>query len=79
MASPAIQSLPSVCKTRTDLLDRLASAVERLGRAKLSLRESVDDKVVSSSRFFGSEVERLRTDCGLIRAELEYHRASHGC
>jgi hypothetical protein len=79
MASPAIQYIPLVCKTRTDLLDRLANAVERLGRAKLSLRESVEERVFTSSRFFSSEVDKLRNDCGLIRAELEYHRASHGC
>jgi len=79
MAASAIPSLSAVCKTRSDILDRLASAVERLGRAKLSLCGCMEDCASTPGPFVAGEVEQLRTDCGLIRAELEYHRASHGC
>jgi hypothetical protein len=79
MAASAIQSLNPVCEIRADLLDRLASAVEKLGRAKLNLMEYVEERSFSSGPFVSGQVEQLRTDCGLIRAELEHHRASHGC
>jgi hypothetical protein len=74
------QSMTStVCRTRTDLLDRLADAVESLGRAKLDLRNTVESGDLSQGDFVRMEVERLRKDCGSIRVELEYHRANHRC
>jgi len=79
MAATAIPAINSVCEIRANLLDRLANAVEQLGRAKLSLRQCVEERSFSSETFISGQVEKLRTDCGLIRAELEYHRASHGC
>jgi hypothetical protein len=79
MAATAIPAINSVCEIRAHLLDRLANAVEQLGRAKLSLRRCVEEHAFSSEAFISGQVEKLRTDCGLIRAELEYHRASHGC
>jgi len=75
----AIPTLNSVCQIRATLLDRLANAVEQLGRAKLSLRKCVEDRSFSPESLISGQVEQLRNDCGLIRAELEYHRASHGC
>jgi hypothetical protein len=65
-----------VCKTRMDLLDRLAGAVGRLGRAKLSLET---DGPNSDGREKYSLRDALRNECGTIRSELEYHRVSHGC
>jgi hypothetical protein len=61
------------------LLDRLASAVEKLGRAKLELSLCVEDGAFMPGQFLRGEVEQLRTECGSIRAELEGHRAHHGC
>jgi len=69
----------AVCKTRTDLLDQLADAVEILGRAKLDLRASVENGDYRRSQSLGIEVERLRKDCGSIKVELEHHRAEHHC
>jgi hypothetical protein len=68
-----------VCKTRMDLLDRLAGAVERLGRAKLSLEtdgQNADGREKHSVR---DHADALRNECGTIRSQLEYHRVSHGC
>jgi hypothetical protein len=80
MASQAaIQSVLPVCQTRAHLLDQLASAVEQLGRAKLSLSDLFENTAFIPGPFVAEEVEQLRTDCSLIRAELEYHRVSHGC
>jgi hypothetical protein len=89
MATPNIQDkqqlfrsrsmLGGVCKTRTDLLDRLAGALESLGLAKLSLETgslTVDDVHAESIR---NHVDGLRSECGIIRRELEFHRISHGC
>jgi len=58
-----------VCQSRTELLDRLAVALERLGQAKLQLE--IGDSI--------GEVAKLRGECGALRCELEAHRASHGC
>jgi hypothetical protein len=58
-----------VCQSRTELLDRLAVALERLGQAKLQLE--IADSI--------GEVAKLRGECGAIRSELQAHRASHGC
>jgi hypothetical protein len=58
-----------VCQGRTELLDRLAVALERLGQAKLQLE--IGNSI--------GEVAKLRGECGAIRRELEDHRASHGC
>ncbi len=69
----------AVCETRTHLLDQLADAVEILGRAKLDLRNSVENGDMQRSQSIGIEVERLRQDCSGIRNELEIHRAEHHC
>ena len=72
--------LDSVCQRRMDFLDQLANSVEKLGRAKLSLRESLNGTgSLISAEFSAGDVEQLRTECARIRAELENHRASHGC
>jgi len=73
------KSTKAVCETRTHLLDQLADAVEILGRAKLDLRDSVENGEFLRSQSIGIEVERLRKDCGGIRIELEIHRANHRC
>ena len=65
--------------TRTTLLNKLASTIERLGRAKLSLRDCEDQRDFVAEDFITRELEQLRSDCGVIRSELELHRAAHGC
>jgi sporulation-control protein spo0M len=75
----ASSSKDSVCVTRTTLLNKLASTIERLGRAKLSLRDCEDQRDFLAERFITRELEQLRSDCGVLRAELELHRAAHGC
>ncbi len=72
-------ALGAVCETRTDLLDRLAGALESLGLAKLSIESgslNVDGVDAVSLR---KHVDGLRHECGLIRRELEFHRITHGC
>jgi len=66
----------AVCKIRTNLLDRLAAAVESLGRAKLFLETGHDPLQEQSVR---SQLNVLRSECGTIRRDLELHRISHGC
>jgi hypothetical protein len=68
-----------VCKTRTDLLDRLASAIESLGRAKLSLESGSLEGDVFHEDSIRNQVDGLRLECGIIRQELEFHRSAHGC
>lgn len=77
--SDTTHSVSSVCAVRTELLNRLASTVEQLGRAKLNLRECLDDGAFMPGKFVTGEVQELRSACGVIRKELERHRASHGC
>jgi hypothetical protein len=70
--SVRLQSIvDGVCKTRTELLDQLAGAVERLGLAKLSLE--------TDGKSAPHHLNELRQECGTIRRELELHRAGHGC
>ena len=64
-----------VCKTRTELLDRLAGALESLGRAKLSLEAGE----IIYGQSIRNRVDGLRVECGTIRRELEFHRIVHGC
>ncbi len=78
-SSSVLPAMDHVCNVRSELLDRLAGAVEQLGRAKLDLRECLEHSTAFPGRFISGEVDQLRAACGLIRAELEYHRASHGC
>jgi hypothetical protein len=66
----------TVCKIRTNLLDRLAAAVENLGRTKLFLETGSDPIQEQSLR---SQLNVLRGECGTIRRDLELHRLSHGC
>jgi hypothetical protein len=73
------KSSDCVCFTRTTLLNKLAGTIERLGRAKLSLRDCADERDYGGEAFIARELEQLRSDCGVIRAELELHRATHGC
>ena len=76
-SSPAAAG--TVCKTRTDLLDRLARLLVDLGRAKFALAEALEngDRVQRHSAQF--DITTLRQDCGRIRVELECHRLQHGC
>lgn len=71
--------ISSVCQTRTDLLDRLASIVASLGLAKRELWSSVESGDRGQSESARVEVERLRHDCNSVRLELECHRVHHGC
>jgi hypothetical protein len=71
--------ISEVCKTRTDLLDRLASAVESLGRAKLSLETGSPESASIHEESLRNRVDALRLECGMIRHELEFHRITHGC
>lgn len=72
--------MDTVCKTRAELLDQLARAVESLGRAKLSLEAGPDDEAASAqTQAIRGQIEGLRTECGTIRRELAWHRMSHGC
>ncbi len=64
-----------VCQSRTELLDRLAVTLERLGQAALELEIGVATRELS----LHSEIAKLRGECGAIRSELQAHRASHGC
>ncbi len=73
------ESVDPVCRIRIDLLNRLAGAVEMLGRAKLDLKTSMENGTWSPGLFTKGEVEQLRNECGSIRAELQLHRLSHGC
>ena len=76
-AVPASVNL--VCQTRTDLLDRLAAVVANLGLAKLELAaagQSGDAVRYENTRL---HIEGLRAGCRGVRAELESHRARHGC
>jgi hypothetical protein len=63
-------STSALCRTRTDLLDRLAYVVAELGRAKLQLANG------SAGDAMRMDVERLRHDYGDIRDELERLRIS---
>jgi hypothetical protein len=78
IVAPALPA-GSVCQTRSELLDRLASTLEKLGRAKLNLRALLEEGADQPLEFVTHELEQLRSDCGSIRAELEYHRTAHGC
>ncbi len=66
--------LNAVCETRADLLNRLASAIARLGQAKLSLESEADDALD-----WRRCLDDLRQECSLIRRELAFHRLGHGC
>jgi len=68
-----------VCGTRTDLLNRLAAAVEELGRVKVELTLLLPASKVPERLFVESELIRLRDHCNAVRIELESHRAQHGC
>jgi hypothetical protein len=72
-------TISAVCQTRTDLLDRLAAILANLGLAKLQLWSSVESEDPIPYESACIEVERLRQDCTEVRAELESHRARHGC
>jgi len=72
-------STTSVCKTRTDLLDRLGGLIATLNRAAIELtsaEESLDVVQYDSARL---GVQGLRNDYKSIKVELEHHRAQHGC
>ena len=72
-------SIDGVCMIRADILDRLAGIVANLGLAKLELAsafESGDFVRYESAQF---EIETLQLDCSDARADLEHHRAQHGC
>jgi hypothetical protein len=71
--------ISAICKTRKDLLDRLAGTLASLGRATVELTSAVEDGDTTHSRSVQVAVERLRKDCSSIRAELQEHRATHGC
>lgn len=68
-----------VCRTRTDLLDRLAGLVANLGCAKLQLTNSIETEDAVQLECARLEIERLRNACSSLKAELENHRAQHGC
>lgn len=68
-----------VCKTRAELLDRLAGALETLGLAKLSLETGSFNIADEHAESIRNHVDGLRIECGIIRRELEFHRISHGC
>ena len=72
-------SMSVVCKTRADLLDRLAGAIQELGRAKLQLTDTFEEGKALNLESAQFEVFRLRDECTGIRLELEYHRAQHHC
>jgi len=69
----------ATCKTRTDLLDRLAGTLASLGCATVELTSAVENGDTAHSRFVQIAVERLREDCSSIRVALRQHRAAHGC
>jgi hypothetical protein len=71
--------ISATCKTRTDLLDRLAGTLSNLRRATVKLSSAVESGDTAQSRSVQIAVERLRKDCSSIRAELQEHRATHGC
>jgi hypothetical protein len=75
--SPA--STTSVCKTRTNLLDRLGGLVANLNRAALELASAEENLDVVQYDSARSVVQGLRNDYRVIRVELERHRAQHGC
>jgi hypothetical protein len=64
-----------VCNSRTELLDRLAVTLERLGQAALQLKTWPEMREPSLC----AEVAKLRSECAAIKSELQAHRASHGC
>lgn len=72
-------TVDGACKTRIEILDRLASAVERLGRAKLSLETDAPKVSGCERESLRNHLDELRLECGSIRGELEYHRVIHGC
>jgi len=72
-------SVITVCKTRTDLLDRLADALESLGRAKLTLETDRPNGDLIYKNLIRHQVHALRDECSSIRQQLETHRLSHGC
>ena len=75
--SPA--STTSVCKTRTNLLDRLGGLVANLNRAALELASAEENLDVVQYDAARSVVQGLRNDYRVIRVELERHRTQHGC
>jgi hypothetical protein len=77
--SRSLSVAETVCKTRTNLLDRLAAAVESLGRAKLFLETESSGNNPYQEQSLRYQVDVLRLECGTIRRELEFHRLSHGC
>jgi hypothetical protein len=76
--SSARLATSAVCETRTLLLDRLAGALEKLGRAKLSL-ETDAPTASSDTQSLRHQLDGLRSECGVVRRDLEVHRLSHGC
>lgn len=72
-------SIHAVCKTRTDLLDRLAAILASLSCATFELTTAGQSGDAVNYEFAQLEVERLRDDCNCVRVELECHRAQHGC
>ena len=77
MESPS--STSQVCKTRTDLLDRLADVIASLGHSKLELTgaaEEGDMLLYESAKY---KVVKLRGESTSIRSQLEQHRSQHCC
>jgi hypothetical protein len=72
-------TVDAVCRRRTELLDRLAGTIDRIGRGKLAFKSSLEDLDTAASDCIQGEVLRLRHECEVIRAELGEHRAAHGC
>ena len=68
-------SVSAVCATRMELLDKLASMIQALGKAKVELQDG-DALNFESAQF---DVQELRSECSSLRRELESHRAQHGC
>ncbi len=72
-------SMNAICRTRADMLDRLANILSNLGRVKLEIV-----RLAEAGDSAGYDIEtwkamQLRKDCHDIRFELEAHRAQHGC
>jgi hypothetical protein len=74
-----VYSPSTVCKIRTDLLDRLAGALENLVRATLGLTSAMKNRDAVQDELAQFEIERLQSDCADIRVELKCHREQHGC
>lgn len=75
----AATALYPVCGTRTDLLNQLADVLEQMGNLKVQVATLVSGQNTSELELLTEKLLLLRAECNTARAQLEQHRAEHGC